>query len=76
MEIDRTEENPVIFLHNLLDNIKKQLNNPGKSDIMCKCNKGIERSLKELYFFTMSVRYLRTDVYTKVIKNENRLALL
>ena len=51
MEIDRTEENPVIFLHNLLDNIKKQLNNPGKSDIMCKCNKGIERSLKELYFF-------------------------
>ena len=48
MEIDRTEENPVIFLHNLLDNIKKQLNNPGKSDIMCKCNKGI---LKELYFF-------------------------
>ena len=51
MEIDRTEENPVIFLHNLLDNIKKQLNNPGKSDIMCKCNKGIERNLKEFYFF-------------------------
>lgn len=70
------EEKTVIFLRIFYSNIKKQLNNPVKSDIMCKCNKGIERNLKELYFFTMSVRYLRTDVYTKVIKNENRLALL
>lgn len=50
------EEKTVIFLRIFYSNIKKQLNNPVKSDIMCKCNKGIERNLKEFYFFTMNVR--------------------
>ena len=45
------EEKTVIFLRIFYSNIKKKLNNPVKSDIMCKCNKGIERNLKEFYFF-------------------------
>lgn len=30
---------------------KKQLNNFVKSDIMCKCNKGLKRNLKKFFFF-------------------------
>lgn len=37
---------------------KKQLNNFVKSDIMCKCNKGLKRNLKKSYFFYQSCPHM------------------
>lgn len=50
-----------------MEKTKKQLNIFVKSDIMCKCNKGLKRNVLEFFFFISHVRLWETVVFSKVV---------